>query len=177
MPVVATVTLISLLFDSGSGKTRGSFLDPESIRTRIAKLPESERRARALALADEFAKIARAYQESVIPGLETYIEVDLKRHLSRDLEEGLYRVALEALNNVLKHAQAKRVEIKLGEEGGVVYMEIVDDGVGFNVEDLATEGGFGMHGMQERTAGFGGKLSFESRPGHGTCVRVEVDLR
>jgi PAS domain S-box-containing protein len=110
-------------------------------------------------------------------GLETLLKVELKGRLNRDLEEGLYRIAQEALNNVLKHAQANRVEILLGEENGSVFMEIVDDGVGFNVEDLEVEGGLGISGMQERAAHIGGKLSFDSRPGQGTRVKVEIDLR
>jgi signal transduction histidine kinase len=110
-------------------------------------------------------------------GLETMFRGEFTSRISRDLEESLYRIAQEALNNVLKHAQASRVEVLLVEEQGTVCLEIIDDGVGFNVEDLEIIGGLGIDGIHERAARIGGKLSIESHPGQGTCVKVEVNLR
>ena len=94
---------------------------------------------------------------------------------SRRTEEGLYRVALEALNNALKHANADRVDVRLALENGLVLLEIADDGIGFDLELAREGGGFGLRGMEERVMHLGGKFVVESRPGEGTRIRVEVE--
>jgi nitrate/nitrite-specific signal transduction histidine kinase len=94
--------------------------------------------------------------------------------LSPELEEGLYRVAQEALNNVLKHARASEVTVSLNRNQETVCLEIVDDGVGFDLATARDRGGFGLRCMEERTTELGGKLQVKSSPGEGTKVKVEV---
>ena len=86
-------------------------------------------------------------------------------------KEALYRISQEALNNIVKHARAGRVELSLEERGPELVLEIRDDGVGF---DQAREfpGHLGLKTMQERAAQVGGRLEIGSTPGTGTTLRV-----
>lgn len=89
------------------------------------------------------------------------------------LETGLYRIAQEALNNVLKHARASRVSLSLQQNGAGVRLEVCDDGAGF--DPSASEGrGFGLRNMRERALKLGGALTLDSAPGQGTRVLVEA---
>lgn len=81
MSVLLTIALVTSLFRGSAGKNRGSFLNPKSIRTRLEKLPESDRRERALAMARELEKIGRAYIESVTASLNDYV-AKAKQHSS-----------------------------------------------------------------------------------------------
>jgi two-component system sensor histidine kinase UhpB len=93
--------------------------------------------------------------------------------LGGDAQLVVYRVAQEALSNVARHSGARRVTVRLrrGEGPGVV-LEVVDDGRGFAFEEA--ERGLGIAGMRERALLIGGELTIESRPGHGTTVRLTV---
>jgi signal transduction histidine kinase len=91
----------------------------------------------------------------------------------------LYRVALEALNNVAQHAKASRAEVRIHRlHQEAVCMEIHDNGKGFQVDDDAFFGeqskGLGLIGMRERVEMVGGKFRVESAPGKETTVFVEV---
>jgi signal transduction histidine kinase len=96
--------------------------------------------------------------------------------LPADIEECLYRITQEALNNALKHAHASNVAVTLGRDQHNVVLEISDDGVGFEPEAAQGKGGLGLSGMQERVDLLGGRLSIYSRPGEGVKVRVEVEV-
>jgi signal transduction histidine kinase len=107
-------------------------------------------------------------------GMETTIEIDPDIHLSAEIEQELYRVAQEALNNALKHANANRIAVRLLEEHQTITLEISDDGTGFHPTAVGERGGFGFRGMKERVARLGGELAIQSTPGKGTKIRVEV---
>jgi len=109
-------------------------------------------------------------------GLEVSLSMEGKGMLSSAMEEGLYRIAQEALNNTLKHAYARRVKVRLLERDGVVVLEIVDDGCGFDPGTAVAGGGLGLKGMMERAAQMGGQLVLDSEPGAGTRVRIDVPL-
>ena len=96
-----------------------------------------------------------------------------QQRLAPDQEQELYRLAQEALNNVLKHAHAARVTMRLAVVNGTATLEIADDGVGFD-PSLRAAGGFGLPGMRERVERLGGRFSIESSPGAGTRLFVEV---
>jgi signal transduction histidine kinase len=87
------------------------------------------------------------------------------------VEQTIYRVADEALMNVEKHAAARRVAVAL-KSGDRLRLEIVDDGVGFEVEPAGASGEsrFGLLGMRERAALVGGELTVDTAPGAGTKV-------
>ena len=89
-------------------------------------------------------------------------------------ENTLFRIAQEALNNVMKHAQAKNITIKVQYQP--LRLEVIDDGIGFDPDNLPdTELGWGLLTMQERAEAIGGQCRIESRPGQGTKVIVEVE--
>ena len=107
-------------------------------------------------------------------GLKTEFDVERIGDLSTEIEEGLYRIAQEALNNVLKHARAHKVTVHLCRDQQNVTLEIIDDGIGFDPTLMRGKGGLGLRGIDERAALLGGRLKVNSKPGHGTTLRVEV---
>ena len=106
-------------------------------------------------------------------GLVTELQGEGAERLAPELEQELYRLAQEALNNVLKHAHARHVVVQLDVSPESAILEVADDGVGFE-PSLRNDGGFGLRGMHERAARLGGTLQVESAPGQGTRVRVEA---
>jgi PAS domain S-box-containing protein len=98
--------------------------------------------------------------------------------LTPSLTTSLYRVVQEALNNVVKHAQAKAVLIHLtGAADGQLGLRIIDDGIGFSDADLRKSQSFGLMGMRERVRALGGALRMHSWPGEGTTIEVVVQTR
>jgi len=100
-----------------------------------------------------------------------------KIHLSANQEGELYRIVQEALNNVIKHAQASQVKVQVIAEADCIRITIEDNGVGFDREIAEHGGGQGFRNMRERAAKIGASCSFESIPGQGTKVTVEIMLR
>ncbi len=88
----------------------------------------------------------------------------------------LFYIAQEALTNVARHAQAHRVEIRLSVRGGVVRLEIEDDGVGIALATVAAPHALGLLGMRERALLIGGTVEIKATQPHGTRVRVQVPL-
>jgi signal transduction histidine kinase len=110
--------------------------------------------------------------------LETDFRVEEERRLPMTIEGELYWIAQEALNNVLKHAQARHVSVWLRFTPTTVALEVRDDGIGFDPQNIPAtgQGGVGLRSIAERTARVGGELTYESKPGAGTRVKVEVTL-
>jgi len=113
--------------------------------------------------------------------LEIAVEVDPQLGpLPPAVEDGLYRITQEALHNVIKHAAAESVRVRLAQtaEPGAppgLVLTIEDDGRGFDPSRPPDEGhGLGLLGMRERASALGGHLTIESRPGHGSRVVVTV---
>ena len=116
-------------------------------------------------------RLVEAYAE------QTGIAVDLatqlgEERLPTEAETALYRIVQEALTNVVKHAEARRVSILVTRRGREVAAVIEDDGCGFDPE--RHDGGFGLLGMEERLALLDGRLTIESAPGTGTTLVAEV---
>jgi signal transduction histidine kinase len=109
-------------------------------------------------------------------GLRTSLKAGLSARLPFKIEEALYHIAQEALNNVLKHAHAHSVSVSIFQEGTVVRMEILDDGAGFDVGAAIQEGRMGLSDMQQHASELGGRLNVESQTGKGTQIKVEVSL-
>jgi signal transduction histidine kinase len=87
-----------------------------------------------------------------------------------------YRTAQEALTNVSKHSQARRVEVDLAIAGGILSLEISDDGCGLSQTDLAKARSFGIRGLHERAGTVGGWVELTSGPG-GTTLILSVPLQ
>jgi signal transduction histidine kinase len=90
------------------------------------------------------------------------------------MEQELYRIAQEALNNILKYSEASLVSVSLRGLSGFIELEVDDNGVGFDVLSLESSCGIGLVSMRERTEKLGGCFSVTSKPGKGTRVWVRV---
>ena len=91
--------------------------------------------------------------------------------LPADVQVAIYRICQEALNNVAKHAAARRVEIELEQEENAIELNIRDDGQGFDPE-RSLSGHYGLSMMNERAEGVGARLSITSQPGRGTELTI-----
>lgn len=104
--------------------------------------------------------------------LSISLDVDADQPLEPAEEQALLRIAQEALNNIVKHAQASQVHIRL-HLAEPRWMEIEDDGAGFDLPQARRSGRVGLASMQERAAEIGWSLQIISSPGAGACIRVE----
>lgn len=104
-------------------------------------------------------------------GIEVSFYNNLQSRLNSEAELGLYRVAQEAFNNIVKYSQATHVSIQLIAIDDEVQLMIEDNGVGFdkNKIDLYSNG-FGLSGMKNRIISLSGQLTVDSRPGRGTSI-------
>lgn len=108
-------------------------------------------------------------------GLEAQLEVEGHVELPALIEDGLFRVAVEALNNALKHAAATQVSVQIQDSVHSVRLLVIDNGNGFDVEGVNNGGGLGLPSMRERVEKMGGSFDIISRPGAGTQVVVEIE--
>jgi signal transduction histidine kinase len=92
------------------------------------------------------------------------------------IEEELYRIVQEALNNAVKHAKAQKITIKFRFEERRFCLEVRDDGSGFDQGIARQSGGMGLRGIEERIQRIGGQLIVESVLGKGTALKVDVRL-
>jgi signal transduction histidine kinase len=112
---------------------------------------------------------------TVALSLEGYAEDDMR--LPPETEEALFRIVQEALNNVVKHAQTDRAEVRLILRDEAVSLLIEDSGVGFDPARVSSgTSHLGLTSMRERVKALGGTLEIESQPGAGTHIKVEVPL-
>jgi signal transduction histidine kinase len=109
-------------------------------------------------------------------GTSISLEVQGERSLQQAEQQGLYRIAQEALNNILKHAHASRACITLHLDEPL-YLEIQDQGQGFDLEQARRSGRIGLSSMQERAAEIGWQLQIQTQPGAGTTIRVAKAAR
>jgi len=108
-------------------------------------------------------------------GLKIKFKSEITERLSITIEEGLYHIAQEALNNVLKHAHAQNIFVNLKSTDGKIFLVIADDGIGFDLESLP-RGGLGLASMMEHAEAINGKLFVSSQPKHGSTITAEVPL-
>jgi signal transduction histidine kinase len=109
-------------------------------------------------------------------GIEARLRVELDAELPAEVENTLYRVAQETLNNSLKHAEATTVSVSLHSSDSQVELEITDDGKGFEPEAIQDKGGLGMVSIRERVESLRGQYSIVSKPGQGTRVWISAPL-
>jgi DNA-binding NarL/FixJ family response regulator/two-component sensor histidine kinase len=122
--------------------------------------------------------------------LESLVEMNRRmtpdRNIRLDVQDGfasdalrqrgtqLLRILQEALTNVHKHADARNVLVRLGGNGDEIWVEVTDDGRGFDPETIP---GVGLRSMRDRARALGGNLDIESEPAKGTRVRFQVPLK
>jgi len=121
-------------------------------------------------------------RQAALVGLQTRFQADpLEQRLNPVIETECFRVAQEALTNVVRHAQAKTISVELRREAGQLDLRVKDDGIGFDVgavrEQAVRGASLGLLSMEERAALTGGGLEFKSAPKQGTEVHAWFPLK
>ncbi len=106
--------------------------------------------------------------------LDLHIEEDCN-DLPIGVEQGIYRMAQEAFENISRHAHARCVKVVLARNESTLILTIADDGQGFDSKAVDSESHFGLRGMYERAEMLGGHLEVEGQLGTGTTIRLQVE--
>ncbi len=107
-------------------------------------------------------------RQARVAGLVAHFDAGEAPHdVSPEVETACFRVAQEAITNVLRHARARNLWVRLFDSAGRLALSVRDDGLGFDVQSVR---GLGLAGMEERTALAGGSLELRAAPGKGTTV-------
>jgi signal transduction histidine kinase len=151
----------------------------QSLATTRSGLTETRRALQALRpspLEDLGLALAlRGLSETVAARGDLKLELDVPeslKNLPPEVEEGIYRIAQEALENVAKHAHAKNVHVQLSQDDNRLALTISDDGQGFDPKNIDPVRQFGIQGMRERTEMLGGALEVDSQPERGTVIQL-----
>lgn len=117
-------------------------------------------------------------RQADLAGLSAHFSAaDVPDELPEALAIACYRISQEALTNVLRHARAGKVWVRLQRKGSELRLEVQDDGAGFDpLPALSGAGSMGVLSMQERAMLAGGRLEIESHPGHGSLIRAIFPL-
>ena len=139
------------------------------LRTLLVEIypPELHRAGLAAALGDLLAGCEAR-------GIKTHLDVDPEVELGDDSEALFFRVAQESLRNVVKHAGATHVEVKVGRANGRVRLVVADDGSGFDLAQAQGDGHFGLRILEDLVRESGAELEIDSTPGTGSRISVEV---
>jgi signal transduction histidine kinase len=164
------------------------------MRALLAELRPAEDTAIALEVEGAMPEIVRVRRDGLEAALRLHLADIARDGLQVDLtateyrpqplahEETLFRIVQEALNNVVKHAHARRIEITLRAVDGLISLTVHDDGQGFSSEPARladglrspTSSGFGLRIMRERAEALGGRIDVTSSPGKGTIIDVRL---
>jgi signal transduction histidine kinase len=109
-------------------------------------------------------------------GIDARLVVEDYPALLPKIEDNLYRIVLEALNNSLKHAGASRVSISIQYQTPLLSIRVEDDGIGFDAQVGSHNGGVGLSSMRERAGRIHGTLEIKSAPGKGSIIEVCVPI-
>ena len=123
--------------------------------------------------------LKRYCERTAIQG-EVDSNFDDDMRLPRELETACFRISQEALTNVARHAEASQVRISLERTEHEFRLSISDDGKGFDAAAMlasASAESFGLHGIEERALGVGGRVEIQSRPGHGTQLTAYFPMQ
>jgi signal transduction histidine kinase len=146
----AVVELRSLVF-----QLRPAEIETEGLGAALRKHVDLLRRAH---------RVAIALQHSGTPRLRPGVD------------EEVFRIAQESLQNALRHSRAEHIELRLDEDAGGLRLAVADDGVGFEPEEAGLRSRrLGLTSMEERARALGARLRIDSAPGRGTTISVEVD--
>lgn len=166
--------------------------EPAATRSRLREL-----RAQAVKVSEEARNIAYELHPSALDDLGLVVSMralcdefhdreriqvkfsagKLPESVPQKLASGLYRIAQEGLQNVAKHAKAKRVTVSLAvRDRNILEFTVLDDGIGFSPQAVKGKGGLGLVSIGERARIMGGDLSIEAKPGYGTRIAVRVPI-
>lgn len=101
---------------------------------------------------------------------------ELKETIEEPAASCLYRVLQETFTNITRHAQAQHVFVTLKKKGRLLYLQIKDDGIGFNQESPYPATSFGILGIKERVADVNGNFNLVTAPGMGTTIKIQIPV-
>ncbi len=158
---IASIDYVITLTEAGLAEMRALIFElrPESL----------EIEGLVAALTKQVAVLRARYKLTVDADLGDELDLPI------EMKHALYRIAQEALHNIVKHARASTVLLRLARQENEIALEVRDNGRGFDPMGLFP-GHLGLRSMQERVNKMGGILTIESAPGRGTCVGVRVPL-
>ena len=96
--------------------------------------------------------------------------------LDSDLSVAIFRIFQETLTNISKHAKASRLQIRLSEKDGWIYLEVTDNGCGISEQDMTKPKSFGIRGMRERCQQLRGNLLITGKPDKGTKINISIPV-
>lgn len=173
---------LRLLERSADEDRRGEIL--REMREEVLACSESVRRIARGLRPPELEELGvtaaiRSHARGLTENLDLDVQIEAEGAvdtLSEEARLALYRILQEALSNVVRHAEAETVVVRLGSRDGRVTAEVEDDGVGFDVDRVGPGRGgrLGLVGMEERASLVGGSVEVDSEPGEGTRVRVQI---
>jgi signal transduction histidine kinase len=162
--------------EDGTGEVKA--LLHQTLSTTRSGLNETRRALQALRAGplDDLglALAIRSLAESVASRGSLKLSLDIQdplENLAPELEQGIYRVAQEALENVTRHARASDLQVHLSQSRDCLELIISDNGRGFDLRNINQSDQFGIRGMRERTEMLGGQLEMESQPERGTTIK------
>ena len=165
-------------FDIDANKTRD--LIDKSLESTHSGVDETRRALKALRSSSlEDMGLGLAVQraaETAAARFKLNLTLDLKNpmpSLSPDVEQTIYRIAQECIENIVNHSRAKNFSVSL-QSDGYTTLTIQDDGIGFDMKSDVSSGHFGLIGMRERAELAGGKLKISSEKGKGTQVVLTI---
>ena len=164
---------LRLRLEAGDNEGAGSLLDEifAELRSLILQLrpPALALEGLGPSLAKHLDVVGRTH------GITTRLDATSVGPLAAEAEQALFRIAQEAVTNVVRHADAGQVVVRLDRAGDHVVLEVSDDGRGFDPDGRAISARrLGLVSMRERAAQLGGRLDITSTLGEGTTVRAEV---
>lgn len=108
-------------------------------------------------------------------GIQCRVKATIREKLwDQDLNTAFFRIFQETLTNIIRHAQATRVEVRLAELGNHLLLEVKDNGRGISEAEMHNTKSIGLLGMRERAALLGGEVRVRGEPGKGTTVSVRI---
>jgi len=185
-----TQSIYSLTLFSEAGQRmikKGDFVQVEENQTRLGKIAQQALQEMRLLVYELRPQILveeglSGALEHRLAAVERRAGITARLHLSQEIdlphliEEEIYHLSMEALNNTLKHASATEVVLSMYSENDILILKIEDNGRGFDPEIAKEQGGMGISSMFERAEKIGGSLSIQSEPKAGTVISVKIPL-
>jgi two-component system NarL family sensor kinase len=182
--ITLQLEMADTLLEAGTGRDRARQVVQQALALTRANLEEARRSVLDLrtaplegrTLAEALAALAAQHERNQ-PGVQVkFIATGESRSLPLRVEASLYRIAQEALTNVVRHARALHVTVQLETMLDNVRLIVQDDGRGFDPARIP-QGRLGLIGLNERVKLLGGSLKVQSSPGAGTRIQVAIPLR
>jgi len=110
-------------------------------------------------------------------GIRINFKSNVDRRLSDEIEALIYRALIECLNNTIKHAKARKINVLLHDADSQLFLHYTDDGIGFDVDEiLSMNEGLGLFNMKNRIQSINGKIFLNSKPGNGVDYQIFINL-